>query len=52
MTDVTSATFWMKVRYDIDQVNYLLKYEILDRQWIYNQSCIIFLATYIYSFHI
>lgn len=32
MTDVTSATFWMKVRYDIDQVNYLLKYEILDRQ--------------------
>lgn len=32
MTDVTSATFWMKVRYDIDQVNYLLKNEILDRQ--------------------
>lgn len=33
MTDVTSATFWMKVDiYDIDQVNYLLKYEILDRQ--------------------
>lgn len=29
---VTSATFWMKVRYDIDQVNYLLNYEILDRQ--------------------